>query len=203
MFAPFSGYTQIMEALKVQPEFRTRAEEMRQTQGRVSGYGPLAVQNAGDPVGRHVQLTGQAGGAHAEFVQFLGQMFPRMYRGRCHGVPLMIVDHLKARRSGAPSGKSRQILRWPSMRLPWSPLLRVLRDSRWGALTLPQCSPRPCNFVLSRIADELNADLAGCVGFIEVDGDGVGDLVHYFISSRFSWSGRSGGDLRYGRIMVI
>src|ERR1035438_4914299 len=68
-----------IKGLQVEPEFRARAEEVSQAQGGVSGDAALPVQNAGDAVGRHIQLARQFCGAHAEFFQFFGQVFARIY----------------------------------------------------------------------------------------------------------------------------
>src|ERR1019366_3537872 len=95
-------YAQFVKALQVKPELGTRAEEMGQTQGSVSRDGALPVQNAGDAVGRHIQLARQFGGAHAEFSQFFGQVFARMYRGHCHSVLPVPSDNLQSLRSTVP-----------------------------------------------------------------------------------------------------
>ena len=79
------GDAQIVEALQIDPEFGTGAEEMRQAQRRVGGDVPASVQNLGDAIGWNLQLTCQLGGAHVEFLQFLGQMFSRMDREQWHG----------------------------------------------------------------------------------------------------------------------
>src|ERR1035441_6056430 len=72
---------------------------MGQTQSGVTGDGALPTQNTGDAVGGHIQLARQFGGAHAEFMQLLGQVLAGMYRGHCHSVLLVIVDYLHVRRS--------------------------------------------------------------------------------------------------------
>jgi hypothetical protein len=61
---------QFVQALQIEPKFRARAEKMRQSQGCVSRDGTLAVQDAGNAVGRDAKLPGQFGGAHAEGVEF-------------------------------------------------------------------------------------------------------------------------------------
>src|SRR5258708_31477832 len=81
-------HAQIVKTLQVKPEFRTRTEEVRQTQGCVASDGALPVQNACDAVGRNMQVSRQLVGAHGKLVQFFRQMLPRMYRGDSHAILL-------------------------------------------------------------------------------------------------------------------
>jgi hypothetical protein len=74
------GDAQIVEALQIDPEFGTSAEEMRQAQRRIGGDVPASVQNLGDAIGWNLKLACQRGGAHVEFLQFRGQMFSGMDR---------------------------------------------------------------------------------------------------------------------------
>jgi len=78
------GEAQIVEALQIDPELGAGAEEMRQAQRRVGRDVTASVQNLGDAIGGNLQLAGQRGGAHVEFLQFLGQMFSGMDRELWH-----------------------------------------------------------------------------------------------------------------------
>jgi hypothetical protein len=90
------GNAEFVKALQVKPELRARAKEMAQAQGGISSNGALPIQDAGDPVRRHVESARQLRGAHAEFLEFFGQMLARMYRGHCHGALLMINGNVDA-----------------------------------------------------------------------------------------------------------
>ena len=59
---------------------------MRQPQGAVAGDRPLAVQDSGDPVGRHLELPAKLGSAHAEFLELFGEMLAWMDSGACHAL---------------------------------------------------------------------------------------------------------------------
>src|SRR5262249_23927881 len=72
------GDAQLVDLLKVQPEFRTRAEEVSQPQRRISGDRTLAVEDMCDPVGRHFQLPRQSRGTHPECLELLGKMLARV-----------------------------------------------------------------------------------------------------------------------------
>ena len=107
----FSGFLlgdpQIVEALQIDPEFGTGAEEMRQAQRRIGRDVPASVQNLGDAIGWNLQLACQRGGAHVEFLQFLGQMFSGMDREQWHlrSFPtgnrlLVVIDNFNIRRTG-------------------------------------------------------------------------------------------------------
>ena len=78
--------SQFVYFLQVQSEFRTGAEKMRQPQGAVAGNGPLAVQDSGNPVGRDLEPPAELGGAHAEFLELLGEVFSGMDSGACHAL---------------------------------------------------------------------------------------------------------------------
>src|SRR5208337_4540835 len=101
---------QIVEALQIDPEFGAGAEEMRQAQCGVGRDIAASVQNLGDAIGGNLQLAGQRGGAHVEFLQFLGQMFSRVDRKLWHvgsfrrSFPsgnriLVIIDNFHIRRT--------------------------------------------------------------------------------------------------------
>jgi hypothetical protein len=68
---------------------------MRQAQRRVGRDVAASVQNLGDAIGWNLQLACQRGGAHVEFLQFLGQMFSGMDREQWH-VRSFVVPFLLA-----------------------------------------------------------------------------------------------------------
>jgi len=72
------GDTQIIQALQVDPEFGARAEEMSQAQRRVRRDVAVSVQDLRDAIRGNLQMACQCGGAHMQFLQFLGQMFAGM-----------------------------------------------------------------------------------------------------------------------------
>ena len=82
----FLGDSKFVQFLQVYPELGAGAEEMRQSQRAVAGNGPLAVQDSGDTVGRHVEVSAELGRAHAEFLELLGEVFPGMDSGACHAL---------------------------------------------------------------------------------------------------------------------
>jgi hypothetical protein len=84
-----------IEALQVQPEFRTGAEEMSETQGGVASDGPPPIQDFGDAIGGNSQLPRQSRGAHSQLAELLGQMFPGMNCSPSHGILLMVIDNLQ------------------------------------------------------------------------------------------------------------
>jgi hypothetical protein len=57
---------------------------MAKPQCCVGGNAALSIDNARDPVNRHIDLSRQFGGRHVEFLKFVGKMFARMNRGACH-----------------------------------------------------------------------------------------------------------------------
>jgi hypothetical protein len=63
------GEADLIKALQIQPEFRGRAEEMGQAQGRVAGDGAPSIQDFGDAIGGNIQLPRQFRGAHAQLFQ--------------------------------------------------------------------------------------------------------------------------------------
>ena len=66
----------------------------RQPQRRITGDRALAIQNRGHAIRRYAKPARQFRGAHAEFVEFLSEMLPRMNRCHCH---LVFATH------GSPS----------------------------------------------------------------------------------------------------
>ncbi|OGT83056.1 MAG: hypothetical protein A3H91_00050 [Gammaproteobacteria bacterium RIFCSPLOWO2_02_FULL_61_13] len=78
------GNSEFIKLLKIQPEFGTRAEEMRQPQGTVARYGALAVQDSCDTVGRDNQLPAKLGRTHAQLFELLSEMFTGMDCRACH-----------------------------------------------------------------------------------------------------------------------
>jgi hypothetical protein len=75
---------QFVEALEIQPKFRTRAEKMSEPQSSVARDGACPFQDLRDPIGRNVDLPCQLSRAHIELFQFFGQVFAGM-------------DHINAR----------------------------------------------------------------------------------------------------------
>jgi hypothetical protein len=63
---------QVVSLLQRHPERRRGAEVVRQPQRRIGRDGAPAVQDLGDPVGRHVQGAGQGAGRNADLLQFTG-----------------------------------------------------------------------------------------------------------------------------------
>jgi hypothetical protein len=96
------GETKFVEALQVKPELHARVEEMGETQGGVARDGTLSAQNAGDAVGRHVEIARQFGGAHAEFLQFLGEMLSWVDGCECQDVSFLLVIIKQSLRLQAP-----------------------------------------------------------------------------------------------------
>jgi len=80
------GEADLVNALQVKPEFRSRAEEMGKAQGCVARDGSTSIHDFGDAVGWNIQLPRQFRGAHAQLFQFLRQMFTRVNRNYYHGV---------------------------------------------------------------------------------------------------------------------
>src|SRR5271166_1276741 len=80
------GKPDLVKALQIQPEFRRRAKEMGEAQGRVAGDGAPSIQALGDAVGGNIQLPRQFGGAHAQLFQLFRQLFTRVNCNYCHGV---------------------------------------------------------------------------------------------------------------------
>jgi hypothetical protein len=83
-----------IETLQVQPEFRTGAKEMSQTQRRVASDGPPPIQDFGDAIGWNPQLPRQLRSAHSQRAELLGQVFPGMNCSPCHGTLLMVINNL-------------------------------------------------------------------------------------------------------------
>src|SRR5487761_553963 len=81
------GQADLIKALQVQPEFRSRAEKMSETQGRVTGDCPPSIQDLRDAVGRDIQLPREFGGAHAQLLKLFGQMFSGVNCHDGHGAP--------------------------------------------------------------------------------------------------------------------
>src|SRR5271165_1864146 len=86
---------------------------MGKAQGRVAGDGSPSIQDFGDAVGRNIQLPRQFGGAHAQLLQLLRQMFTRVNWNYCHDV--------------SPNGSQQYILIWgrapasSAISLSWTP----------------------------------------------------------------------------------
>src|SRR5690348_6086696 len=67
-------------------------KEMPEPQRRIARDGPLPVQNLGNPIGRHLELSGELGSTHLERLKLLGEMLSRMNCRACHG-PLLVIVH--------------------------------------------------------------------------------------------------------------
>jgi hypothetical protein len=55
-------------------------------QGCVASDGAPSIQDLSHTVSRNIELPRKLRGAHAQFLQFFGQMFARMNRRKCHDV---------------------------------------------------------------------------------------------------------------------
>src|ERR1017187_6619474 len=53
------GEADLIKALQIQPEFRSRAKKMGQAQGRVAGDGAPPIQDFSDEISRNIQLPRQ------------------------------------------------------------------------------------------------------------------------------------------------
>ncbi len=58
---------------------RTGAKPFSEPQCGLGGDGAFPRQNLGYPVGRHMDILGQLGGAYIEFGKFLGENFTGVY----------------------------------------------------------------------------------------------------------------------------
>jgi len=91
---------QLVQTLQIEPEFRAGAKEMGEAQRCIAGNGTFTVENLGDSVGGHIDLTRQFRRAHAERFEFFGQMFAWMNCNYCHCLLLVIVHNLDVCRAG-------------------------------------------------------------------------------------------------------
>lgn len=78
----------IIGVLEVQPDMRTGAKPFPESQCGFGGDGAFPRQNLGYPVGRHMDILGQFGGAYLEFGKFLGENFTGVYGSFAHFVHL-------------------------------------------------------------------------------------------------------------------
>jgi hypothetical protein len=69
---------QLVKALEIEPKLRAGAEEMSEAQGGIAGDGTSSIQDLGDAVGWHVNLSRKFRCAHIECLQFFSQVFTRM-----------------------------------------------------------------------------------------------------------------------------
>lgn len=69
------GPAQFVKLLQVEAEFGAGAEEVAEAKGGISGDGTLAVENLGGPVGGHLDLPGEFGGAHVQRFELFGELF--------------------------------------------------------------------------------------------------------------------------------
>jgi hypothetical protein len=74
---------------------------MSQPQSRVACDRTLPMENRGDAIGRHLQLTRQRSRAHPQGVELFGQVFSGVDGDSCHGGPpkLVIVQNFDADRT--------------------------------------------------------------------------------------------------------
>lgn len=61
---------------------------------------PTAVQDSGNPIGRHLEPPAKLGRAHAKLRELLGQMFSWVNRAACHIVFPARIDNLDIDVSG-------------------------------------------------------------------------------------------------------
>jgi len=80
------GRAQFIQALKVEPEFGARSEEMCQAQRGVAGDGALTVENLRHTIGGHVEPPREFSRAHRQGVKFFGQVLSWVNGDTCHGV---------------------------------------------------------------------------------------------------------------------
>jgi hypothetical protein len=57
-----------------------------EAQGGVSSDGAPSIQDLGNAVGRNIELPRQLRGAHAQFLQFFGQMLARVNSVKSHDI---------------------------------------------------------------------------------------------------------------------
>jgi hypothetical protein len=85
-FAPYLdfGKTQFIKLLQIHPELRAGAKPMPETQRRIGGNTALAMDDAGDPVHRHLDLPRKLRRTDANLAQFFRQMFAGVDRCTRH-----------------------------------------------------------------------------------------------------------------------
>ena len=69
---PLLSKPDFIKTLQVEPEFRTGAKEMSQTQCRVASDGPPPIQDFGDAIGWNPQLPRQFRRADSQRAEFFG-----------------------------------------------------------------------------------------------------------------------------------
>lgn len=70
------GEAQFVELLQIHPELRRRAEPMPETQRRIGGDPAVTMNDTGNPVHGHVDLTRKFRCADAELAQFFARCSP-------------------------------------------------------------------------------------------------------------------------------
>jgi hypothetical protein len=65
------SHAELLDLLKVQPELGTGAEEMSKPHRRIPRDRTLTVDDLGDPIRRHLELTRQLRRAHAKYLKLL------------------------------------------------------------------------------------------------------------------------------------
>jgi hypothetical protein len=78
----------IIGVLEVQLDMRTGTKPFPESQRGLGGDGAFPLQNLGYPVGRHMDILGQFGGAYIEFGKFFGENFTGVYGSSAHFVHL-------------------------------------------------------------------------------------------------------------------
>jgi hypothetical protein len=94
------GKAQFVKLLQIHPELRTGAKPMPKTQRCIGGDTALAVDDAGDPVHRHVDLPRKLRRADAKLAQFFRQMFAGVDGRTGHKwFPSVVIDDLNVNRT--------------------------------------------------------------------------------------------------------
>jgi hypothetical protein len=94
----FARQPQLVEGLKVEPEFRAGAKPVAESQRRIGRDAALPVDDSCYTVHRHVDLPGQLGSRDAEFLELLRKMLTRVNGGSRHECLLVIVCYLDINR---------------------------------------------------------------------------------------------------------
>src|SRR5204863_10027360 len=81
---------QLIERLKVEPEFRAGAKPVTETQGRIGRDTALPVDDSGNAVYWHVDLTCQLCRRNTEFLQLFGKVLAGVNSGACHSLPPLV-----------------------------------------------------------------------------------------------------------------
>src|SRR5256885_15926997 len=101
LFRSLLGKPQVVKILQIEPKLRAGAEEVSEAQSGVARNRACAIQNLGDAIGGHTELSRQFRRAHIERFQFLGQVFTRMNYSDGHSVSPS--DSQQSRRAMVPA----------------------------------------------------------------------------------------------------